>query len=199
MVTKADLDAVEASRAELERKHESFKEKQREFVQKGEIVKKERDELRAAYRTARAPQEMNDAMLAKSIREAEEATEKEVAKRMAKELEDREIARQINKKEETEYMRELNAKDILLRNQNEELVRKDDQLTAMRAILAFKEQELDEANNDVEKFSTQQMYTHNELLDANLKYAELQRTVRDHLDKRSALEESLDNLKKMLD
>lgn len=89
MTSQADLEAVETSRAALKVQLEAFKEKQREFVKKGEKVKKELDELKAAHSMARVPQEMNDAMLAKAIRETEEAKEKEFAIRIAKFEEDR--------------------------------------------------------------------------------------------------------------
>lgn len=80
---KADLEAVEASKAALSDKLETFREKQREFVQKAGKVKTELDECKAALSKSRGAEGMTDALVAKAIRDTEASKEKELEKRTA--------------------------------------------------------------------------------------------------------------------
>lgn len=171
MTTKADLEAVEASRATLETKLDTFKEKQMEFVQKGEKVKKELDELKIAYSTARATPEINDAMIAKAIREAEDAKEREFAERMAVNYRTREVDLKIK----TEEMR---MKDTQLKSKDDELVRKGEELMVMESLLQDKDRSLAAAGE---------------------KYAILQSIVRDYFTKERELADRRDELKSMLE
>lgn len=183
----------------LKSKHESFKEKHRDFVQKAEKVKKENEELKAALSNSRAEQHVKDAMIANAIREAEEAKEKEFATRMTKEWEQRETILQVGEMKESEDKRERSAKYESLKTLNEELIRKDELLVTTRALLELEERQLKAAKRTLEDVSTELLWANEELLDANYKYTQFQNTVRDHLGKRKALEESLDNLKEILD
>jgi len=171
MTTKADLEAVEASRATLETKLETFKEKQREFAQKAERIKKELNERKAADSTSRATQDMVNAMIMKAVRKAEDAKEKEFAERMA-------ISNTQRDEDLKCKIEDVETKDTQIKRKDGELIRKGEELMAMERLL------LDEAQS-------RQI--------AEEKLARLQSTVRDHFAQERKLAESRDNLQGMLD
>lgn len=171
MTTKADLEASEATRATLEIKLEAFKEKQKDFVQKGEKVKQELDELKITYSIARATPDLNDAMIAKMIRDTEDGKEREFAERMAASYEIRDIERKLKTEE-------IQMKDTQLKGKEDDLVRKREELMVMESLLQDKVRSLEAADE---------------------KYALLQSTVRDHFAKERELADSRDDLKSMLD
>lgn len=171
MTTKADLEAVEASRATLETKLETFKEKQREFARKAEIIKKELDERKAADSISRATQDMIDAMVAKAIRETVDAKEKEFAERIV-------ISNRTRDEDLKCKIEEVQMKDIQLKRKDDDLARKAEELMLMESLLEDKDRKLEAADE---------------------KYALLQSTVRDHFAQKRKLAESQDKLEGMLD
>jgi hypothetical protein len=128
---------------------------------------------------------MNDAMLAKAIQETEEAKEKEFAKWRK----DNDTRRQRNQWTEEGYQKELMATKGLLRAKEQELV--EHRVAANEIFLQVESESRDYLSKLIAKGK--------ELDAAEDKHTRLQNTVREHLAKKRELEESLDNLKGMLD